>query len=246
MDRLFPSKPVLVTFDDGYRSVFTHARPILQKYSIPAAIFVCSEPVEKRELLWYDAAARTIGERGVDAMGRLSYSDWREACTKLDVRVSEDDPNAPLSVHEIKILAATPGFEIGGHTIGHVRLTTATSEEQRRQVLRNKQCLENWIGGVIRAFAYPHGLPIRDYGADSIAVVKAAGYEFAFTTVQKFAGDDQWSFEIPRFLILRGVSAAELAHRLSYSWSRSPVSSPGSQQTLCPTVNTSLCSPAVA
>src|SRR6266849_10847540 len=35
-----PSKPVLITFDDGYRSVFTLARPILQKYSIPPVILV--------------------------------------------------------------------------------------------------------------------------------------------------------------------------------------------------------------
>jgi peptidoglycan/xylan/chitin deacetylase (PgdA/CDA1 family) len=215
-----PPRPVLVTFDDGYRSVFTLAQPILQKYSIPAVIFVCSDPVEKRELLWYDAAARSIGENGVDAVGRLPYAAWQAACRKLDLWVSEDDPSSPLNICEVRALAEIPGIEIGGHTTTHVRLTTANREEQHLQVVRNKQRLEEWTGTPIRAFAYPNGLPQYDYNSDSIEVVKAAGYEFAFTTIQSFAVGDQQFLEVPRFLMLAGISEPELAHRLCYSWRR--------------------------
>ena len=35
-----PEKPVVITFDDGYRSNYTRAYPILQKYNMKAAIFV--------------------------------------------------------------------------------------------------------------------------------------------------------------------------------------------------------------
>ena len=34
-----PEKPVVITFDDGYRSNYTLAYPILQKYSMKATIF---------------------------------------------------------------------------------------------------------------------------------------------------------------------------------------------------------------
>ena len=34
-----PEKPVMITFDDGYRSNYTLAYPILQKYSMKATIF---------------------------------------------------------------------------------------------------------------------------------------------------------------------------------------------------------------
>jgi peptidoglycan/xylan/chitin deacetylase (PgdA/CDA1 family) len=41
----------LVTFDDGLRSVFYHAVPLLRKHSAPAIIFCCAQPyVEKRVL----------------------------------------------------------------------------------------------------------------------------------------------------------------------------------------------------
>lgn len=49
------SEPALtVTFDDGYRGLFTEAFPILQKYQIPATIFVTVESIESGEVAWYD------------------------------------------------------------------------------------------------------------------------------------------------------------------------------------------------
>ena len=35
-----PARSVVVTFDDGYRNVFTTALPLLRKYSVPATLFV--------------------------------------------------------------------------------------------------------------------------------------------------------------------------------------------------------------
>jgi hypothetical protein len=60
-------------------------------------MFVCSEPVENQELLWYDAAARWLGEAEVDAMRELTYADWRMACARLNREARRDDPNTPLS-----------------------------------------------------------------------------------------------------------------------------------------------------
>src|SRR6478736_2662844 len=45
--------------------VFELARPILRRYRIPAAIFVCSNPVRDQQLFWFDAIARKRGEAAV-------------------------------------------------------------------------------------------------------------------------------------------------------------------------------------
>jgi len=45
---------VAVTFDDGYRGLYTEAFPILQKYGIPATIFATVSAMETGEVLWYD------------------------------------------------------------------------------------------------------------------------------------------------------------------------------------------------
>ncbi|HKT46200.1 MAG TPA: polysaccharide deacetylase family protein, partial [Candidatus Acidoferrales bacterium] len=45
---------VAVTFDDGYRDLFTHALPILSSYQIPATVFLTAGAIETGEVAWYD------------------------------------------------------------------------------------------------------------------------------------------------------------------------------------------------
>ncbi len=42
-----PSKPILITFDDGYYSNYEYIYPILQKYNIKASIFIVTDKVGK-------------------------------------------------------------------------------------------------------------------------------------------------------------------------------------------------------
>jgi peptidoglycan/xylan/chitin deacetylase (PgdA/CDA1 family) len=45
---------VAVTFDDGYRDLYTNAFPILQKYKIPATIYLTAGAIESGSVSWYD------------------------------------------------------------------------------------------------------------------------------------------------------------------------------------------------
>jgi peptidoglycan/xylan/chitin deacetylase (PgdA/CDA1 family) len=215
-----PSRPVLFTFDDGYRTAFTMARPILERYAIPAVMLICSDPVAQRRLFWYDAMARARGEAEVQRAKTLPFDEWKALDNTWSRAVEDKDPNAPMTPTEIRALAATPGIEIGGHTAAHPILARGNLEQQRCEITRNKKCLEDWIGRPVTAFAYPNGRPAHDYTAETIALVKASGYETAFTTWSGFATAREDPLECPRFLMLAGISAAELAHRLCYSWRR--------------------------
>lgn len=44
----FPDKSILITFDDGYRSIFDTAFPLLKKYNYPFTVFVNTEPLEQK------------------------------------------------------------------------------------------------------------------------------------------------------------------------------------------------------
>jgi len=43
-----------ITFDDGYRDLYTHAFPVLRKYEIPATIYLIGKSMETGESPWYD------------------------------------------------------------------------------------------------------------------------------------------------------------------------------------------------
>ncbi len=45
---------VAITFDDGYRDVFTNAFPILQSYGVPATVYATVGAIESGQLPWYD------------------------------------------------------------------------------------------------------------------------------------------------------------------------------------------------
>lgn len=52
--------PLAVTFDDGYRDNLLNAVPILERYEIPATIFVVSDMLGRRREFWWDTLERAI------------------------------------------------------------------------------------------------------------------------------------------------------------------------------------------
>ncbi len=49
---------VAITFDDGYRDVYRNAFPILEKYQIPATVFITTGNIETRKENWPDLVMR--------------------------------------------------------------------------------------------------------------------------------------------------------------------------------------------
>jgi peptidoglycan/xylan/chitin deacetylase (PgdA/CDA1 family) len=208
-----PPRPVLLTFDDGYRSVLEHGLPVLTRYQVPAVVFALSQVSAQGHLTWYDALSRASGEAAVEALKFADGDRWRSAVAAAPA-TSPDDPCALLSPAEIRELATSGLVEIGGHTAHHPILARLTVDEQRDEIVSDRQNLEAWTPFAVRAFAYPNGRPGLDYDADTVAVVAQAGYRIAFTTRYAFARADEPALERSRFVMLSGLGPAELAHRL--------------------------------
>ena len=51
---VFPPKPVVITIDDGYKTTYALAYPILKKYNFPATLFIYTDFIEKNDysLTW--------------------------------------------------------------------------------------------------------------------------------------------------------------------------------------------------
>ena len=47
-----PKNPMLLTIDDGFRDNYEYAYPLLQKYDVPATIFLTTDFVSRRAWLW--------------------------------------------------------------------------------------------------------------------------------------------------------------------------------------------------
>jgi peptidoglycan/xylan/chitin deacetylase (PgdA/CDA1 family) len=83
--------------------------------------------------------------------------------------------NPVMSVAQLRELSQR--FELGGHTLNHLRLSSLPTEQVWREISDGKDWLENALGKPVRSFCYPMG----KYGNRAAALVKKAGFVGART-----------------------------------------------------------------
>ena len=87
-----PSKPILVTMDDGYHSNYEYIYPILKKYNIKASIFIVTDKIGKeidaKKYLSWEQCIEMQDSRLVEI---FSHSKRHVFYDKLPVRVLRDD-----------------------------------------------------------------------------------------------------------------------------------------------------------
>lgn len=184
-----PSRAVLVTFDDGDRSILTTAAPILVRWDIPAVAFVVTGVMGTGGLLWWQEV-RMLVERGARA-GELStvptdryvttlkgFQDATRRRILVSLRESVPDPLPPvpqLSHEELRELAAS-GIEIGGHTHTHPCLDRCDDLTVEGEVTTSHEILEDVLGAPPRLFAYPNG----NWDPRAAETLRSLGYAAAF------------------------------------------------------------------
>jgi len=77
-----PPKPVVITIDDGFKSSFTLAYPVLKKYNFPATLFIYTDFIEKNNnsLTWGEIKEMTennleIGSHALSHCNLLKYKE---------------------------------------------------------------------------------------------------------------------------------------------------------------------------
>lgn len=222
-----PPRAVAITFDDGYRSVHELAMPILRERKLPATVFVTSGHMDDDSSMWNDVILEAVrrlpcGILDLSDIGLKSYVMDDAEQRKLSAgRLTEDCKylpppgrqamldrlqnlvNADLRQH----LMLTPdmvrdlarnNIEIGGHTVTHPILSRLEDEAAFREIDDNKRSLEKLTGRPIRLFAYPNGKQGADFDERHVEMVRAAGYQAAFTTAPGAATRHHHPFKFPR------------------------------------------------
>jgi peptidoglycan/xylan/chitin deacetylase (PgdA/CDA1 family) len=218
--RPLPPRAVLVTFDDGYQSVKELAVPILERFDVPAVIFACSGPPQKRNLLWFDALERRGRANEVEPAKSLSYREWRHLLETTAVSAAANDERALMIPEEIAWCARHPLIEIGAHTVDHPILAKADAAVQREQIGESVATLEAWTGRRVQTFAYPNGRAGLDFNSETVQIIKDLALDWAFSTESRMARADGAPTAVPRFTMLDSITEAHLAQYLSLTWPR--------------------------
>jgi peptidoglycan/xylan/chitin deacetylase (PgdA/CDA1 family) len=123
-----------------------------------------------------------------------------------------------MTTHQLRSMHRC-GMEIGGHTIGHPILTTLTDDAARAEIDGGRRALQALIDAPVDVFAYPNGVPDRDYDTRHVDMVRSLGFLGAVTTARGAAGADADRFQLPRYSPW-GANLAQWSARLVASRTR--------------------------
>lgn len=198
-----PKRPLLITFDDGYRDNYDNALPILKKYGFPAVIFTVTGRMENPLPLWWDLCAQAFRETtltsadlpyiGKRAINEQSQDEFIEAIKKYptsEIDTAIEQLNTALNVNtskeplffgwdEVREFVAN-GVSCQPHTVNHPIMTRIDLEQRFEELKQSRAALLEHTDQIVDTFAYPNGSPV-DYDKETILALHELGYKMAVT-----------------------------------------------------------------
>ncbi|MEI7626459.1 MAG: polysaccharide deacetylase family protein, partial [Actinomycetota bacterium] len=89
------------------------------------------------------------------------------------------DADRPMTIGELRTLAASPLATIGAHTQTHPCLRAATPERRAAELAGSRDDLTEWLGEPPTTFAYPFGVWGVDVDLEVVWAAESAGYKAA-------------------------------------------------------------------
>jgi peptidoglycan/xylan/chitin deacetylase (PgdA/CDA1 family) len=108
------------------------------------------------------------------------------------------DRDRPLTVAELRQLAAAGPFAVGAHTRSHRSLAPSPRAVQREELAGSGDDLARWLGALPEAVSYPFGVPGVDVDATTVAVARELGYRVGVVNAPGRIGPATPRLALPR------------------------------------------------
>ncbi len=211
-----------VSFDDGERTIYENAFPVLKDMRVPATLFVSPEVIVRGRNYWFQelreirkrtgdvTIKRAICERlgcAYDKLARyhvLSALKCMRLADILGVVESVKESHAieitdkhNMTPEQLRQLSRSGVVTVGAHTMNHPILSNESDEVAEREIRESVEKLSELLGAGVECFSYPNGTRL-DYGPREIKVLQDCGIKLAFTEDMGFFGRKDDPYCLPR------------------------------------------------
>jgi poly-beta-1,6-N-acetyl-D-glucosamine N-deacetylase len=202
-----PDKPVLLTFDDGLRSVYTNVFPLLKAYKYPAVAAVVGA--------WTDLPDNGKVDNGAHPLTREDFATWDELREMQQSGLVEIVSHTYNQHHGI--LANPQGNTIPAVDTHEYRPATHTYETDdeyiarlRDDLTRSSNEIRDKLGRAPRAIMWPYG----EYTRVSDEIAASLGMTVSFTLGDTIHYTKASMQAIPRILMMSNASVGDLTWEL--------------------------------
>lgn len=240
-----PDHSVVITFDDGYENNYNQAFPILQKYGLPATIFLSTHFMDKRDLLWGDRVEALFDSPECFARissqlnnGIISGSSQREALESLIryLKKIPDDQKEAL-IMGLEELCAIDRSQLASDyrclTWSQVRdmcesrimdigshthshiIMTRVDETRAREEVALSKRLLKEQAGVETRLFSYPNGAAGDYDSSTHRILQEQGFQCALLTIEGFNDKNSNLFELKRIGVPNGLSLTDFESRMS-------------------------------
>jgi len=191
-----PRRTLVITFDDGFASVYDHAYPALARLKAPFTVFVNTGYLDGGDPFPFDLW-------GVDHRGRVPAATYR-----------------PLTSDQCLEMASSGLVELGAHTHTHEDFR-GRGEAFRRDLETNVEQLKSRFGVSDPPFAFPYGSTRLGFTSDNLqAVAREVGVTCALTAMRALVDPASDPYSWGRFNVFSWDTSATLAAKLGgwFTW----------------------------
>ncbi|WP_029032974.1 polysaccharide deacetylase family protein [Salinimicrobium terrae] len=159
-NRGLPSNSVLITLDDGDRSVFTKALPVFKKHHIPSCLFVVTELINKNKDFWWNTIIKNEKKNGLSQKEIIRVlNEAKSVSNERRLNLLKKYPTTyqqQLKTEELIELKKN-GVYIGNHSHTHPMFDKLNRKELVDELSQVHAFFKSYKIGDSEVFAYPNG-----------------------------------------------------------------------------------------
>lgn len=207
-----PDKAVLLTFDDGLRSVYTHAFPLLRAYGYPALVAVVTD--------WVDLPASSEVDYGPRPFGRDDFVTWAQ------LREMRESGLVEIASHSHDLHRGVPSNPQGNTmpaaitrlydpATGRYETEDAYRARIRADLARSMELIRDNTGAAPRAIVWPYAAynSVANAIADELGMSVSFDLEGRKTEITTDSGNAKLH-DLARLLLQENPDVLDLAYDL--------------------------------